>query len=140
MPQIRLEYSANLGAHVSLQALAAELHPMLVRVADTTVQACVSRAYRAEDYYVGEGGALHGFAHLTIGLLCCRSPAVVDEVGRPALALLTNTHAPDGVTLQTTVEVLDLPAETTSGICSRQRRRRYRAASPPRTGGPWRWV
>jgi 5-carboxymethyl-2-hydroxymuconate isomerase len=113
MPHITLEYSANLGARVPLQALAAELHPMLVRVANASLQACKSRAYRADDFCIADGGAQHALAHLTIALMPGRAPEVLTEVGHQALALLKRyIRAPEGVALQYSVEIVDLRRET----------------------------
>lgn len=113
MPQITLEYTANLGSSVPLQALAAELHPMLVRVANAALPACKSRAYRAETYHVADGGAQHGFVHLTIGLMPGRTPGVLTEVGQQALALLQkHIPAPAGLAVQYSVEIVDLRRET----------------------------
>ena len=113
MPQITLEYAANLGNSVPFQALAAELHPMLVRVAGAALPACKSRAYRADDYYMADGGAQHAFVHLRIGLMPGRSPEALAEVNRQAMALLQkHIPAPAGLAVQYSVEIVDIRRET----------------------------
>jgi len=51
------------SAPTSLSGPGQRATPDARRVADARLQACKSRAYRADDYYVADGGAPHAFAH-----------------------------------------------------------------------------
>jgi 5-carboxymethyl-2-hydroxymuconate isomerase len=88
MPHTILEYSDNVVQPLDVQAFWGRLHPVLVDTARVRLQDIKSRAYRCEDFRMGDGSPDCAFAHLTISLLEGRDPDTLARIGRAALELL----------------------------------------------------
>jgi len=114
MPQLTLEYTANVDQEIVVDDLFARLHQVLVDVGGLPIGNCKSRAVRLEDYYIAGGGPRNAFAHLTIRLLEGRSIELKQEIGRASLRVLGQYFAPSSANLdlQLTVELHDIERAT----------------------------
>ncbi|WP_339858683.1 5-carboxymethyl-2-hydroxymuconate isomerase [Thalassospira alkalitolerans] len=110
MPQIEIEYSANLPIVEQLRALAISLHREIAVVADAEPASFKTRLSPLENVVIADGGPHHGMVHLDVRLLSGRSDDVKYEVGRIALETL-RVHLENLVgdyAVQFSVEVHDL--------------------------------
>jgi len=110
MPQINLEYSANVGRTVRTHELMERVHDLVAGTLDTSIENCKSRVSVVNQYHVGAGGEEKGFVHLDVRVLSGRSEATKRELGEALLAhLVEYFDRPDGRPgLQITVEVQDI--------------------------------
>jgi 5-carboxymethyl-2-hydroxymuconate isomerase len=81
MPQITLDYSANLPALPDVRALFREIHTVLMDIGGFEPINCKSRAYRTEAFLIGNGEGNDGFVHLEIAFFKGRSPEVKKSIG-----------------------------------------------------------
>lgn len=79
MPQIRLEYSANLGEFATSE-LFSGIHEILTQITD--IKACKSRAVCQTDFYVGDGDSDNAFVFLQISVLPGRDHAEREAIGK----------------------------------------------------------
>ncbi|OSQ50355.1 5-carboxymethyl-2-hydroxymuconate Delta-isomerase [Thalassospira alkalitolerans] len=110
MPQIEIEYSANLPIVEQLRALAISLHREIAVAADAEPASFKTRLSPLENVVIADGGPHHGMVHLDVRLLSGRSDDVKYEVGRIALETL-RVHLENLVgdyAVQFSVEVHDL--------------------------------
>lgn len=91
MPHTILEYTASVADAPDLQAFWTRLHRFLVAAAPCREQDLKSRAYRLEDFRMGDGRPGLAYAHLTIQLMEGRTPEVLARIGQGALDLLGQT-------------------------------------------------
>ena len=109
MPQITLEYSANLDEAFDARALALRVHEALVAHADAQPGACKTRLVRHEAVVIGDGGTGEAMVHLDLRILTGRSDAQKQALGEAAIALLEAAiRPPAGVRAQLTCEVREL--------------------------------
>lgn len=113
VPQIVLEYSSNLPAVVDFNRLFSEVHRSLQDIAGIRLDNCKSRAWKAEDYFIGNGEANNAFVHLQIRIIEGRTPAVKQAIGERCLKILKQLYSASiaVMALQITVEVDDLQRE-----------------------------
>jgi 5-carboxymethyl-2-hydroxymuconate isomerase len=109
MPQITLEYSANLPGAIASEELLLALHRILRDVGGLRIGNCKSRVVPAARFLVGEGEAGGAFVHLDVRFLEGRSPEVRRTVGEALLAALREAYGACGDGLQITVEIGDIP-------------------------------
>ncbi|MGW6708241.1 5-carboxymethyl-2-hydroxymuconate Delta-isomerase [Streptomyces sp. NPDC054956] len=114
MPQITVDYSANLSEAFDRRGFALALHELTVRVADAALENCKTRFRCLDEVYVGDGAPGKALVHVQVGLLPGRSEAVKAELSEAALALLpkytaTGANAPGGV-VHASVDVSELGA------------------------------
>jgi len=110
MPQITLEYSANVQPGVALSELFAGIHRILSTVGKINIGNCKSRAYVANEYRIGAGEDNLGFVHLEVRFLEGRDKALVRSLGSQLLQLLKAgfAEASARLDLQITVEIQDI--------------------------------
>ena len=110
MPQITLEYSENCQYNGEFQSLFHAIHYVLQLTGGIHLSNCKSRARKLSDYYIADGDASHGFAHLEIRFVEGRSDSVRASIGNECLDLLKGFFKPaiDKLQLQITVEVDDI--------------------------------
>lgn len=112
MPQIAIEYSANLRGAFDPRALALRIHEIVTSTIDTELLSCKTRIVEHGETVIGDGAVGHAMLHLDIRILSGRS---VGEKGRLADAAHAAADAavtkPDGLLLQVTAEVRDLDSD-----------------------------
>ena len=114
MPQVTLEYTANIAQEVHAHELFSELHQTLADVLGVRVDNCKSRAFRLDAYHIGKGEAQNAFVHLDVRFLAGRPLEVKQDVGQRCLRLLEAYFEPSraALELQITVEVRDVERQT----------------------------
>lgn len=114
MPQVVLDYSANVVQEVDFRQLFSELHRALADAAGVDVAACKSRAMCRETFAIGEGGPEQAFVHLEVGLLSGRTGAQKRDIAAVCLDVLARYYADslEQLDLQITVEVRDMDAQS----------------------------
>ncbi len=112
MPQLILEYSANIEQNIDFQELLSQLHHVLSETAGVSIGNCKSRAVKREDYCVGDGDEMNAFVHVDVGLFP-RDLEVKQAIGQQMLKVLENAYAPSmqDHNLQITVWVRDIQPE-----------------------------
>ncbi|HEX6342126.1 hypothetical protein [Umezawaea sp.] len=111
MPQITVEYSAELSGALDRRALALALHRTVAPLVDSDVAAFKTRFRRIEESVIGDG-APAAMVHVRIGLLSGRPVGLKQEVGRVGIGIVRDHLAPvDGLPTQVTLEVYDLDRE-----------------------------
>ena len=108
MPQIRLEYTKNLG-DIKQKALLQQVTEVLSSIADTAN--CKAMVYVADDYYVGSEQENAAIIHLSIGLLPGRTEEAKNEVGQRCSEVLETFFEPilkeKSLEARATVEIYD---------------------------------
>ncbi|WP_034088767.1 5-carboxymethyl-2-hydroxymuconate Delta-isomerase [Streptacidiphilus albus] len=111
MPQITVDHSDRLV--LDRRAFAAELHPLVAKTIDTTVDACKTRFSRIEESFIGDGDPAQVMLHLEIGILAGRSTELKTELSEAVLALVrSHATAAPGDRLHLAVDVVDLDRGT----------------------------
>ncbi|GAB2838364.1 5-carboxymethyl-2-hydroxymuconate Delta-isomerase [Lentzea nigeriaca] len=108
MPQITVEYSAELSGAFDRQAFAVALHRTLSPLVSSDVAAFKTRFRQIEESVIGDGspGAM---IHVRIGLLSGRTAELKQEVGRVSIGLVREHLKPvEGLPTQLTLEVHDM--------------------------------
>ncbi len=93
MPHLVLEYSANLIEKDKFSELFSELHQLLAEQLPTQLSSCKSRAYEAQNYFVGDGNPNNAFVYLSIHVLPGRSVELLQTVANQVFVLLQNHFA-----------------------------------------------
>ena len=110
MPQLEIEYSANLPIKDELSKLAVDLHYVIAREADADLDSFKTRITPLENVVIADGDARNAMVHLDIRLLSGRMDAVKFATGEAALAALCDRleWLVGDYEVQFTVEVRDL--------------------------------
>ncbi|MET8567095.1 5-carboxymethyl-2-hydroxymuconate Delta-isomerase [Streptomyces sp. NPDC004783] len=109
MPQITVDYSAQLADGFDRPALARALHAAVVDIAAARPPACMTQFRRAEDTAVGPDTEGHAVVHVTVGLLAGRTEETKARLSERVLELLRQYARPAGGTvLHASAEVRDL--------------------------------
>ncbi|MFF0887883.1 5-carboxymethyl-2-hydroxymuconate Delta-isomerase [Streptomyces sp. NPDC003456] len=116
MPQITVDYSADLADGFDRPGFARALHDATVDIAAARPSACKTRFRRTEDIVVGPEAAGHAHVHVHIALLAGRTEKTKARLTEAALeALRTHLKQPAGLALHASAEVRDLdPSYATS--------------------------
>ncbi|WP_328302575.1 isomerase [Streptomyces sp. NBC_00435] len=88
MPQITVEYSANLTDTFDRRGFALALHALTARVADAAVENCKTRFRCLDEVCVADGAAGSALVHVQLALLAGRTEAVKAELSEAVLELL----------------------------------------------------
>lgn len=88
MPQITVDYSANLTDTFDRRGFASSLHALTAEVAAATVANCKTRFRCLEEVYVADGAPGAAVVHVQLALLAGRTEAVKAELSEAALQLL----------------------------------------------------
>lgn len=105
MPQISVDHSP--GLTFDRRAFAAELHPLVATVINTTVEACKTRFRPSEEEFLGAGGPGRTAVYLELAVLTGRTPETRAELAEAVLGLLKQHVAGPGVHLAVNVVELD---------------------------------
>lgn len=109
MPQITVEYSEVLAAHLDRRAFGLELNPLASGIIGSPVSSFKTRFYPVAEAVIGDGSAANAMFHVHMAILSGRDAATKDELGRQVLALM-HRHLPavPGLSVQFTVEIRDM--------------------------------
>ncbi|MER6118173.1 5-carboxymethyl-2-hydroxymuconate Delta-isomerase [Streptomyces sp. A0642] len=109
MPQITVDYSAELDDAFDRPAFALALHPLVAETVDTKIAACKTRFRRAEETVVADAPGGDALVHVGISLLPGRTPEVRARLTESVLELLSAHIRPaEGLTLHLSAETHDL--------------------------------
>ncbi len=114
MPQITLEYTANVDQPIEFRDLFAELHQVLAGAAGINITNFKSRARCLDTYHVGEGKAGSAFVHLVVELFEGRSVELKREIGGRGIEVLKKHFARSlsDLDLQITLQMRDIQRQT----------------------------
>lgn len=93
MPQLTLEYTANILEKDQFTTLFSACHELLTHSLNTAIENCKSRAYEATHFFIGDGAQTHAFVHVRLEILAGRTTQVLQETGEQLLTLLTQHFA-----------------------------------------------
>ena len=110
MPQISLEYTANIKQDIDTQDLFGSIHQVLADIGKIAVEKCKSRAVKHENYLIADGDPFGAFVHLEVKFLEGRSTELKQEIGRRLLKILTEyfEETSEELNAQITLEILDI--------------------------------
>ncbi|WP_374983414.1 5-carboxymethyl-2-hydroxymuconate Delta-isomerase [Streptomyces fradiae] len=116
MPQITVDYSADLHDAFDRRGYATALHPVVVAAVAARPEACKTRTRPVEEYTVGDGTGRDAVVHVEIALAAGRTGEAKDRLAQAAAALVREHLAPvGGLTVHVSAEVRDLaPAYRTA--------------------------
>ncbi|MFF5896304.1 5-carboxymethyl-2-hydroxymuconate Delta-isomerase [Streptomyces argenteolus] len=111
MPQITVDYSAELDDSFDRRGFALALHPLVAETVSTKVPACKTRFRRAEDTVVGDAATGDTVVNVSIAMLPGRTPEIKARLTEAVLELLTGYLKPvDGLAVHASAEIRDLDA------------------------------
>ncbi len=110
MPQITLQYTANINQKINYKAMFAEIHGILSDIGKINIGNCKSRAVKLDEYYIAQGEKDNAFIHLEVKFMEGRPDELKQDLGRQILDVLIKFYGKsiDKCSLQVTVEILDL--------------------------------
>lgn len=113
MPQITVEYSAELTDAFDRRGFALALHPPAADLLEGPLDDFKTRFYVSGEHVIGEGSGRDAMVHVELAILSGRTPATKQELGRIALEAAGRCLSPvPGLTVQVTVEVRDIDRVT----------------------------
>ncbi|HEY9329216.1 MAG TPA: 5-carboxymethyl-2-hydroxymuconate Delta-isomerase [Streptomyces sp.] len=111
MPQITVDYSAELDDAFDRPAFALALHPLIAESVNTKIAACKTRFRRTEETVVADAPDGDALVHVDISLLPGRTPEIKARLTESVLELLTgHLRTVAGPALHLSVEARDLDA------------------------------
>ena len=110
MPQLILQYNANIDQEISFQDLFVKLHNILADIGGIKIDNCKSRAFKLDNYYIGRGETSNAFINLDIHFLEGRPQTLKKEIGSQILEALKEIYSQSisELNLQITVEIKDI--------------------------------
>ena len=109
MPQITVEYSAELAHAFDRRGFALALHAPAADLLEGPLDDFKTRFYVSGECVIGGDSGNNAMIHVECALLSGRTPETKQELGRLALEAAGRHLAPvPGLTVQVTVEVRDL--------------------------------
>ncbi|MGW6442596.1 5-carboxymethyl-2-hydroxymuconate Delta-isomerase [Lentzea sp. NPDC055074] len=111
MPQITVEYSAELSEGFDRRGFALELHRTVGPLVSAEVAAFKTRFREIQESVIGDGSPAT-MIHIRVGLLTGRSVELKQEVGQVSLGIARDHLKPvEGLPTQLTLEVYDMDRE-----------------------------
>jgi 5-carboxymethyl-2-hydroxymuconate isomerase len=110
MPQITLEYTANIGQEVQSPELLGGIHERVAGVVGLPIENCKGRVVVRDEYHIGAGEGNKAFVHACVRILSGRAAETRRELGETILAFMKEYFLPSKSTLdiQITVEVQEI--------------------------------
>ncbi|MFE7624916.1 5-carboxymethyl-2-hydroxymuconate Delta-isomerase [Streptomyces sp. NPDC057509] len=109
MPQITVDYSAELADTFDRPAFALALHPLIAETVNTKTAACKTRFRRTEETVVADAPEGDALVHVDISLLPGRTPEIKARLTESVLELLAgHLRTARGTALHLSVEARDL--------------------------------
>ena len=88
VPQLTLEYTANLKNEIDLSGLFSRIHQLLNQVAGIDRKNCKSRLLRQEQFFIRDQIPENAFVHLEIHWFKGRSNEIKSQLAKALIALL----------------------------------------------------
>lgn len=110
MPQLTLEYTANVEEVSNLNALFLQCHHVLVDVIGTDINNCKSRAIELTNYCIGSGADENAFVHITLKVLPGRDQDTLNQLAEKIMPIVSQ-HFEKSLKLlklQITLEIVEL--------------------------------
>ncbi len=110
MPQLTLEFSANILEKNNMTSLFKQCHALLAHALPTELASCKSRAIESSFYCVGDGQPNHAFVHVSLKVMPGRSVETLKNVGDKMMKILKDNFSESlkKLHLQLTVEISEL--------------------------------
>lgn len=109
MPQITVDYSAELDDAFDRRGFAQALHPLVAETVTTKIAACKTRFRRVDESVVADAATGDAILHISIGLLPGRTDEIKAQLTESVLELLTaHLKDADGLTVHASAETRDL--------------------------------
>ncbi|MDQ2993548.1 MAG: 5-carboxymethyl-2-hydroxymuconate Delta-isomerase [Pseudomonadota bacterium] len=110
MPQLVLEFSANITEKNTMNILFSECHTALATMLPAELASCKSRAYESSFFCVGDGRKDNAFVHVALKVLTGRSVETLNRVGEHLLTILKRYFAQSShdLNLQISLEIMEL--------------------------------
>ncbi|GHB23648.1 MULTISPECIES: 5-carboxymethyl-2-hydroxymuconate Delta-isomerase [Streptomyces] len=109
MPQITVDYSAELDDSFDRRGFALALHPLVATTVTTKIPNCKTRFRRVDESVVGDAPAGDAIVHVSIALLAGRTPQIKEQLTESVLELLAAHLKPaDSLAVHTSAETRDL--------------------------------
>jgi 5-carboxymethyl-2-hydroxymuconate isomerase len=109
VPQITIEYSANLGTAFQARSFARRVHDHVVATIDTQLASCKTRLVELQETVIGDGSNDNAMIHVDLRILSGRSAEQKRQLGESVMAELGDAVGkPAHLNLQLTVEIRDL--------------------------------
>ncbi|MCP5046036.1 MAG: 5-carboxymethyl-2-hydroxymuconate Delta-isomerase [bacterium] len=114
MPQLVLQYTANIQQDVDFKDMFARFHHVLAHTGGIKIGNCKSRAIKLEDYYIAQGGPDEAFVHLDARFMEGRSAELKQKIGQQLLDIMKEVYSPSikEYNLQITVEINDIACDS----------------------------
>lgn len=93
MPQITLEYTANITRQIDFKVLFHQIHTAIHDIAGVNIENCKSRSRKIDTFYMGDGQADAAFVSFEIYLLEGRTEAIKQALIQAILVLLENAFS-----------------------------------------------
>jgi 5-carboxymethyl-2-hydroxymuconate isomerase len=108
MPQIRIEYSGNIGSSFDARDFARQVHELVAATVDTELGNCKTRLVELSDFLIGDGSDNQAMIHVDVRILSGRTQPQKEQLGQAVLAALEQAIHKSHLWLQLTVEVREL--------------------------------
>ncbi len=109
MPQIRLEYSANLKTSVNFSELLYGIHEITTKTIRCDINDCKSRIIAYDNYFIGKGEKNNAMVHLEINILEGRTDEQKSELAKLLLDYLESSFNNNKeLNIQITTEIKDI--------------------------------
>lgn len=109
MPQITVDYSAELDDSFDRRGFALALHPLVAETVTTKIAACKTRFRRIEEFVAGDTATGDAVLNISIALLPGRTEELKAQLTDSVLELLAAHLKPvDGVTVHASAETRHL--------------------------------
>lgn len=106
MPQIRVEYSGNLGSAFDARGFARAMHDRIVEIVGSELGSCKTRLVALDEWIIGDGSADQAMIHVDLRILSGRTDEQKTRLGEAVLAAaVAATKKPSHLRLQISVEV-----------------------------------
>ena len=114
MPNLILNYTANVGTHLEVPLLLKDLHDALIGLGIFKTHDIKTRALEADVYRVGDGASQYGFVHLEVHMMSIHTPEKQQLIGETLVAVLVSKLRPglDPVNGQIRVEIIPIDPAT----------------------------
>ncbi|MFF2330344.1 MULTISPECIES: 5-carboxymethyl-2-hydroxymuconate Delta-isomerase [unclassified Streptomyces] len=109
MPQITVDYSAELDDSFDRTGFALALHPLVAETVTTKIAACKTRFRRVEEFVAGDAATGDAVLHVSIALLPGRTEEIKAQLTESVLELLAAHLKPvDALTVHASAETREL--------------------------------
>ncbi|MEE1807837.1 5-carboxymethyl-2-hydroxymuconate Delta-isomerase [Streptomyces sp. BE133] len=108
MPQITVDYSAELDDSFDRRGFALALHPLVAETVTTKIAGCKTRFRRIEEFVAGDAATGDAVLNISIALLPGRTDELKAQLTDSVLELLAAHLKPVDVTVHASAETRDL--------------------------------